>query len=117
MQIDPGELDTLAAIERPVSDESFDGAGSGTWTTVAEKVWIGIRDVLPTRDEKIASGINVQTRRARVRMRWRSDINENMRFVVGGRAPLNIIAGPATIGRRQWLEFMVEEYNPAGNAA
>lgn len=117
MQIDPGELDTLANIERPVADDAFDGAGSGTWASVDTDVWIGLRDMLPTRDEKTQSGMTVQSRRARVRMRWRADVDETMRFVVDGRDPLHIIAGPAVIGRRQWLEFMVEEYRPAGNAA
>lgn len=117
MFIDPGEFDTLASIERPVANSALDGAGSGSWALVDDEVWIGIRDVPPSRGEKLASGINMTTRPARIRMRWREDITADMRFVVDGRGPLNIIAGPATLGRRQWMEFMVEEYRPAGNGA
>ncbi len=39
-----------------------------------------------------------------------------MRFLIGNRI-MQIIAGPAELGRREGLEFMVEEYSPAGNAA
>lgn len=117
MYIDPGEFDTLATIERPIPDVSIDGAGSGTWSVVDSEVWIGIRDALPSRGEKLAEGINLETRPARIRMRWRDDITADMRFVIEGRGPLNIVAGPAMLGRFQWMEFMVEEYRPAGNGA
>lgn len=117
MYIDPGEFDTPAEIQQPSPDTSLDGAGSGSWATVDGEVWIGIREALPSRGEKLASGINMQSRPARIRMRWRDDITADMRFVVEGRGPLNIIAGPAMLGRRQWMEFMVEEYLPAGNGA
>lgn len=116
MFIDPGEFDTLATVERPVADTSLDGAGSGSWSVVDE-VWLGIRDMLPSRSEKLSSGINIETRPARIRMRWREDITADMRFVIEGRGALMIIAGPAMLGRRQWMEFMVEEYRPAGNGA
>lgn len=116
-----GELDSLIRIERPASDDSFDGAGSGAWATVADKVWASIRDVLPSRSEKLADGINIATRPARVRMYFRNDVTSEMRFVditdgTDGRV-MQIISGPATIGRREGLEFMVEEYKPAGNTA
>lgn len=102
-------------IERPVADTSFDGAGSGGWETV-EEVWANVQDALPSRGERLADGINVAARPARVRIRYREDITSNMRFVMGDRI-MQIISGPAELGRRQALEFMVEEYRPAGNPA
>lgn len=116
-----GDLDRKVRIERPVADDSLDGAGSGQWETVADKVWCQIVDALPSRGEKLASGINIATRPARVRMYFREDVASNMRFVettdgVDGRI-MQIISGPAKIGRREGLEFMVEEYSPAGNPA
>lgn len=115
-----GELDSFIRIQRPVADASLDGAGRGTWVDVDE-VYAGIRDMLPSRGEKLADGINVATRPARVRMYYRDDITSDMRFVDitdgdGGRV-MQIVSGPATIGRREGLEFMVEDYSPAGNAA
>jgi head-tail adaptor len=111
-----GELDRQIRIERPVADASFKGAGSGSWALVEDGVWAGIRDMLPSRGEKLAEGINVSTRPARVRMRYREDVTPDMRFVFGARV-MQITAGPAEIGTRDGVEFMVEEYRPAGNGA
>ena len=49
-------------------------------------------------------------------MRIRDDITANMRFVMGSRI-MQIIAGPAVIRQGSGIEFMVEEYSPAGNGA
>jgi head-tail adaptor len=102
-------------IEQPVPDDSLDGAGSGSWTLL-EEIWAEVQDVLPSRGEKIADGINVAARPARVRIRYRTDVTPAMRFVWGARV-MQIIAGPAVLGDRDGVEFMAEDYNPAGNAA
>jgi head-tail adaptor len=114
-QLTAGEIPDFIRIERPVADAAFDGAGSGGWELVDE-VWAGVVDMLPSRGEKLAEGINVATRPARVRMRIRDDITSNMRFVMGDRI-MQIIAGPAIIRQRSGVEFMVEEYSTAGNGA
>jgi len=109
------DLDREVRIERPVADDALDGAGSGSWllvTTVAAQV----RDILPSRSEDATAGMPSQTRRARVRMWFLDDINPDMRFVMGNRI-MQIISGPAELGRREGLEFMVEDYRPAGNPA
>jgi head-tail adaptor len=116
-----GEMDRLIRIERPIADNSLDGAGSGSWEKVAEDVWCSIQDALPSRGEKLAGGINIATRPARVRMYFRDDLTSAMRFIettdgADGRV-MQIVSGPATIGRRDGLEFMVEDYSLAGNAA
>lgn len=107
-------------IERPVADDSFDGAGSGSWAKVQDNVAAEIEDMLPSRGERLANGINVASHPARVRMRYRTDITAGMRFVdvtngTDGRI-MQIIAGPAKLGREA-VEFMVEDYSVAGNAA
>lgn len=114
-------------IERPVADEAFDGAGSGQWgpLPVDPVVAAEIQDMLPSRGERLANGINVATRPARVRLRARTDIRPNMRFVqvfeddegnvTDGRI-MQITAGPADLGREA-IEFMVEDYSTAGNRA
>lgn len=45
----------------------------------------------------------------------RSDVTADMRFTLRGRV-MQIIAGPADFAD-DGMEFMVEEYSPAGNAA
>lgn len=115
MSLDPGTLDRRVRIERSVADDAFDGAGSGAWEPVAT-VWASVVDALPSRGERLAEGMNMAARPARVRMRYRTDVTGDMRFVTGDRV-MQIISGPAELGRREALEFMVEEYRPAGNAA
>jgi head-tail adaptor len=108
-------LNQLIRVERAVADNDFDGAGSGEWSLFCE-VYAEIQDMLPSRGERIADGVNIASRPARVRTRFRTDITAAMRFVDGDRV-MQIISGPAEIGRREALEFMVEDYKPAGNAA
>lgn len=121
MRMAAGELDRRIRIEKPVADDSFDGAGSGSWDLVAT-VWANIRDALPSRGERIAEGINAAARPSRVRIRYRADVTPDMRFVMTTRDPakpriMRIVSGPAELGHHDVLEFMVEEYRPAGNAA
>lgn len=116
-----GDFDCRIRIERPIADDSLDGAGSGEWQTVADKVWCSIVDMLPSRGERVANGIDITARPSRVRMYYRADVTGDMRFVdvsegSDGRI-MQIVSGPAKIGRRSQLEFMVEEYSPAGNPA
>ncbi|PZO77075.1 MAG: head-tail adaptor protein [Sphingomonas taxi] len=125
MKLDARKLDRRILIQRPIPDESFDGAGSGQWGDI-DAVWASVEDALPSRGERLADGINVASRPARVRMRYRDDVTAAMRFVLlrkvgevwepSGRI-MQIIAGPAELGRRDGLEFMVEEYSLAGNGA
>ena len=111
-----GSLNRRIRIDRPVADNSFTGAGSGAWAKVTD-VWASIQDVLPSRAEKqTANGFSGFSRPARVRMRYRTDVTSNMRFVLGDRV-MQIVSGPAELGNREGLEFMVEDYQPAGNAA
>lgn len=113
--IDAGKLDQRIRIERPVADNSLDGAGSGTWALVDE-VWAEVQDLLPSRDEKVTQGISVASRRARVRIRYREGITSEMRVVHGARV-MQIIGGPSRLGNSVGLEMMCEDYKPAGNPA
>lgn len=114
-RIPAGNFDRRVRIERPVASTAFKGAGSGTWELVAE-VLAEVRDAFPSRGEQAAGGFPSLTRPARVRIRFRTDITASMRMVMGGRI-MQIVAGPAEIGRREALEFVVAEYSPAGNQA
>jgi head-tail adaptor len=123
-----GVLDRRIRIERPQADASFKGAGSGTWQPVVE-VWANVQDVPPSRGERLAEGINVASRPARVRMQYRGGISSSMRVLIGHYEDVDgertwftdrtvqLITEPAELGFRDGLEFMVEEYRPAGNGA
>lgn len=108
-------LNRVLTVEQPKSDDSFGGAGSGEWDFVAT-IYASIEDALPSRAERLATGINMAARPSRVRIRYREDITPDMRFVLGSRI-MQIVSGPAELGNREAMEFMVEEYRPAGNAA
>lgn len=109
------DLTDRVTIEQPVADDAFDGAGSGTWALVDE-VWANVQDVRPSRTEKLAAGINVAASPTRIIVRYRTDITTSMRFVLGARQ-MQIVGGPASIQQREFVEFMVEDYSPAGNLA
>lgn len=111
----PGELEHVVRLERRAVSTATDDAGSDEWELV-DTIWIGLRDVLPSRGEQADGGFTVAMRRARVRMYFRDDIDPSMRLVLGTRV-MNITAGPVELGRRGGTELMVEDYKPAGGAA
>ena len=110
MAIAAGRLNRRVRIERPVPDDSLDGAGSGSWAPVAE-TWAEVQDVLPSRGEASVALGTTMTRPARVRMRYRTDITGDMRIVSGERE-MHIISGPVEMRFREGLEMMVAEYMP-----
>lgn len=115
-----GAFDSMLRIERPQADNSLDGAGSGEWVPIA-MVWAQVQDKLPSRGERDGGGFSMATRPSRVRMHYRDDVTSDMRFVdvTTGRDGriMQIISSPATIGRREAIEFMVEDYTSPGNPA
>lgn len=116
MRLAAGELDRRITFERKTIDDSFDGAGSETWEAVFIGVPAQVRDVLPGRSEAVMNGLATTTNPARVRIRWREGITSDMRIIYGSRV-LQIVSGPAELGRRGGLEMLAEEYTPAGNPA
>lgn len=96
-----------------------DGSYSDAWATLAT-VWAEVQDMLPSRAERIADGVDVSRRPCRVRMYWRDDVTMQMQFRVLGRSTgeadrdLRIIAGPAELGFRDRMEFMAEQIAPGG---
>ncbi len=119
------ERDQMVRIEHPIADDSFDGAGSGSWQPVGLE-WVGIVDALPSRSEQLAEGISITSRPARVRMRFRDGVTTAMRLVllrwdgtawVPAARIMQIVSGPAVLGRREGLEFMVEDYSAGGDGS
>lgn len=108
-------LDRKVVIEKPVITKDSIGAAARTWQQVAT-VWAEVMDTLPSRAESVQAGVQQQTQAARVRIRWRSDINATMRVRDERGRVLQIVGGPSEIGRRQYLEIYCEAYSTAGSA-
>jgi head-tail adaptor len=91
------------------------GTATEDWGVLAT-VWAEIKDVLPSRADRVAKDISIDRRPSRIRMHWRDDVTQANRIRIGGDdgEEMRIIAGPAMIGRRQTLELMVEALSTEG---
>ena len=106
--MNPGPLDTRVRIEYQTTTQDADyGTPVITWTLLAV-VWANVQDVMPSRSESVRQGLEVARNQTRVRWRYRSDVDSSMRIVIGSRI-LQIIAGPAELGRHEFNECMCEE--------
>lgn len=120
-----GDLDIQVTVERKfVTQDPVYGSEIITWVplvsqpgspSVAQRFWAQLQQVLPSRggSESLQPGIVMAKNPARLRLRYRSDIDSSMRIT----AHLNpdilyqIIGGPVMIGRREWIELMLEEHS------
>ena len=105
-----GKLNRRITFQKPGAgkDPRLGTAKAGAWTnyvTVAAEV----QDVLPSRSERLDDTINIARRPTRIRTRFREDITSDMRIIYGERV-LQIVSGPAELGRRDGLELIAEEY-------
>lgn len=112
-----GQLDRRITIEKlPVYVDPVYGpqpAPPGTpWDVVAARVPAQVVDALPSRSETVDGAVQVTNRPARVRIRYLRGITPDMRIVLHDEVDvvLQIVGGPAEIGRREWTEFTVEAY-------
>lgn len=88
------------------------------WVLVCEE-WIEVQDMLPSRGERLADGVDVTARPCRVRMLYRDDITAAMRIRLddeNGRL-LQIVSEPAELGFREGLELVAEQLSVMGDAA
>ena len=113
MKMKAGQLDRRITIQSRTSTKD----ASGRPTTVAwadfATVWASVQDMLPSRGERIAEGVNVASRPCRIRMRYRDDITADMRVTLDGRT-LRIVSMPAELGRREGIEIVAEEVTTEG---
>ncbi len=115
--MDAGKLDRLITFQTRslVTDPDLGTVTSGGWTNLAT-VYAEMRDILPSRGESMNETLNTGRQPVRVRIRYRSDITSDMRFLYNGRT-YHVVAGPAEMGRRYMLEMMAEEYTSADETA
>lgn len=114
-----GKLSRLVRVEKRVDtiDPEY-GTTTTAWAAVSPMSRANVQDVLPSKGESIANGIDVSRRPARVRMRWRTDIDATMRIIFLDRDNriMEILTEPAEMGNREAIEFMVAEYSVRGDA-
>jgi SPP1 family predicted phage head-tail adaptor len=109
------KLDTRIRIERKVvtHDPQY-GTELVTWTEFA-CVWAEVKDILPSRAERLADNIQISRHPARIRIRYLPGLAADMRIIIDNRIH-QIISGPAMLGRREAMEIMVEELSSEGAA-
>lgn len=73
--------------------------------------WAEVQDKLPSRDEALMDVIAMSSIRARLRLRYRTDLDSSMRFIIMRPESTiwGIIGGPATIGAKEGIEFLIEK--------
>lgn len=111
-----GKRDTLITFqERTGTQDAGTGAWSYEWEDIAGEPteWAEVQDILPSRAEDVADNIDLARRPCRVRMLYRDDITGEMRITFDGRT-LQIVSGPAELGRRDGLEMVCEEMSTQG---
>lgn len=109
------KLDTRIRIERKlVTRDPQYGTEQVTWGQFA-CVWAEVKDILPSKAERLADSIQIGRRPARIRIRYLAGLAADMRIIIDNRIH-QIISGPATLGRREAMEIMVEEQSSVGAA-
>jgi SPP1 family predicted phage head-tail adaptor len=110
------QLDKRITIERKsVTQDPDYGTDVITWAAITNgtRVPAQFQDVLPSKAESTRDGLRVAILPARVRIRYRSDVTADMRVIFHGASDrtMQIVGGPAEIGRREWLEMVCEAYS------
>lgn len=111
------DLDKIITIQRNGAARDSDyNTPIDSWVTVANKIHANLLDLLPSKAESQSNGIRIANRPTRVRIRFRTDITSDMRVIV--HTPVyrvcKIVTMPAELGRKDGLEFMIEEYTSQG---
>lgn len=105
-----GKLNRVCEIQYKYVNTNTDyGTEEITWLPLAT-VWCEKMDVLPSRSEKVLSGLEVSADQSRIRMIFRTDIDNTMRMLIEDKL-YQIVSGPAEIGHKDLIEFVVEKYS------
>lgn len=114
--MDFGKLNRRCRFERPITTHDAYGAPESTWQ-VFGTYWCNLTDVLPYREETIRNGIQSVKQRVRLRVRYAPmalTITPDFRVIIMRQTETiySIIGGPAEVGDRDGIEFMLEESSP-----
>lgn len=117
--MDFGPFDRRIRIEQQgTTTDAVYGPQPGSWTTFAT-LWANVQEMLPSRGERVAEGIRIAERPARVRTRYVEGITSAMRVVYLDRSNrvMKILTPPVELGRKDGLEFMVADFSSSGEGA
>lgn len=120
MQVDAGDLETWIVFQEPhkARNATF-GTKDVAWADLAQDPgdWAQVLDMLPSRGERVAEGVNIARRPTRLRLRWRDGISSSMRILIPDESrTLQIVGGPARSEDRGWMELVCEEQTTQGEA-
>lgn len=107
-----GQLDRRVTFQRSAGTKDPEyGTLTDAWVDVFQRVPAQVQDDLPSKSEKVVLGVTKNTTPARLRLRYMTGITPDMRVIVHGPVDriVQIVGGPAEIGRREWLELVVSE--------
>lgn len=110
MNVDLSTRGTFEYLAVTGQDPVF-GGDITAWITLAT-AWMEVQDVPPSRAESVKLGLTVAINRTRVRYTYRSarDVTSAMRIRISGTVErvLQIVAGPAALGEKEYDEVMCE---------
>lgn len=112
---EPVDLDRRITFQRKVAAAGFMSAGQEGWQNVAT-VWAQVQEQIPSRAERLAEGLVIARRPARIRIYYRDDLTADMRVLYRDRV-LQLMAPPIELGHRFGLEMMAQDFSTGGGAA
>lgn len=101
---------TRVRIEYPVAGtDPVYQTPTVVWTLLG-MAWAEMVDKLPARDEALLNAISLSSVRTRIRMRYRTDVDASMRFIImrPTETVWAIVGGPAMLGNKEHVEFLCE---------
>lgn len=110
MQLPPLDQRIRLEVSQTAPDASY-GTPVQTWVEFAT-VWANVQDMLPSKAESQVGGLTVARQQTRVRIRYLAGVLPDMRIIQLDRSNriLQIISGPAELGRQDGMELMAEQY-------
>ena len=72
-----------------------------------------VQDMLPSRGDRLAEGVDIARKPCRVRIRYRTDVTSDMRLRIRSEE-YRIVSGPVELGLREALEMLAEQVTPEG---
>lgn len=101
-------------VRSGATDSKYGRPAGDAWVPLRE-TWAEVQDVMPSKllaDETV-NGLRKARVMSRVRIRYQLGLSSDMRIVEisGQRRTMTIISGPAALGGRRELEFLVEQFS------
>jgi head-tail adaptor len=107
-------LNKRCRVEYQVTMQDPDfGTPIVTWTILADDMWCGVEDEMPSRSEAVKMQLETAVNQTRWQTNFRSDVDSSMRVVVYRSNPVTyqIISGPSEIGSKDRIECMLARFS------